>query len=309
MTRFRLFVWCAGVMLSVLLTHAQTQVSGVFFDEGWESGSRTQSFNSQGYGSAAGSQYTLQSGFTGRGSWAFEHRLTAGLAPSAIQYATQHFGDSLAGPVLAAGRGQRFDDLYIQYKVAYSSGFDFGENYKQLIIGTQDDRRHDQPCCNPWVAHYLTVYPPHQSRSGLLAEINNKQAASGQWAGFTYNSSGYSASNPFYIQAGRYYTVEVRRRLNDAGVDNGIFQMWIDGVLLSDYRNVRYRVPFNGTYGASFNYGTNFVMISNYSTAGVSRDQSIYYDDIKLSTSYVGVGSGGPTPPAPPSNLRLITGE
>lgn len=309
MTRFRLFVCGAGVMLSALLTHAQTQVSGVFFHEGWESGSRTQSFNSQSYGSAAGSQYTLQSAVTARGSWAFEHRLTAGLAPSAIQYATQHFGDSLAGPVLAAGRGQRFDDLYIQYKVAYSPGFDFGTSYKQLIIGTQDDRRHDQPCCNPWVAHYLTIYPAHQSRPGLLAEVNNKQAASGQWIGFTYNSSGYTESNPFLIQPGRYYTVEIRRRLNSAGADDGIFQMWIDGTLLSDYRNVRYRVPFSGTYGANFNFGTNFVMISDYSSTPVSRDQSIYYDDIKLSTSYIGVASGGPTPPAAPSNLRLITGN
>lgn len=308
MTRFRLFVCGAGVMLSALLTHAQTQVSGVFFDEGWESGSRTQSFNSQFYGSAMGSQYQLQNAFTGSGTWAFEHRVTAGLPPSAVQYATQHIGDSLAGPVLAAGRGQHFNDLYVQYKVAYSPGFDFGSGYKQLIIGTQDDQRHEQPCCNPWVAHYLTIFPAHQSRPGLLGEANNKQAATGQWLGFTYNASGYSGSNPFLIQAGRYYTVEVRRRLNDGGVDNGIFQMWIDGTLLSDYRNVRYRVPFNGTYGANLTYGTNFVMISDY-PGSVSRDQSIYYDDIKLSTSYIGVGSGGPTPPAPPSNLRLITGN
>jgi len=131
------------VTLSVLLTHAQTGVSGVFFNEGWESGTRTQSFNSQFYGTAAGSQYQTQNAFAGGGSWAFEQRFTTGLTPGLVQYATQHFGDSIAGPVLAAGRGQRFDDRYVQYKVAYSPGFDFGTGIKQVIIGTQDDRRHD----------------------------------------------------------------------------------------------------------------------------------------------------------------------
>ncbi|MBM3770279.1 MAG: hypothetical protein FJW27_03150 [Acidimicrobiia bacterium] len=159
------------------------------------------------------------------------------------------------------------------------------------------------------MAHYLTIYPPHPSLRGLLGEVNNKQAATGPWIGFSQNQSGYSQSNPLVIQTGRWYTVEVRRRLNDSGVDNGIFQLWIDGTLMSEYRNVRYRVPFDGTYGANFNYSTNFAMISNYPGSTASRDQSVYYDDFKLSTTYIGVGSSGPSAPAPPTNIRLITGD
>ena len=294
-----------GIAMGAMLLQAQTTVDGQFFDEGWESGTRTQTFNSQYYGSASHSQFRLQSAFTGSGSWAFERVVTAGMAPGDFEGATQHIGDSQAGPVLAAGLGQHFYDLYVQYKVAYSPGFDFGTGYKQLIIGTQDDRRHDQPCCNPWVAHYMTIYPPHPSLRGLLAEANNKQAATGQWIGFSQNAGGYSTTNPFTIQTGRFYTVEVRRRLNDAGQDNGIFQLWIDGTLISDYRDVRYRVPWNGTWGANFTFGTNFVMISDYSSTAPTRNQSIYYDDVKISTRYIGTATTG-RPPAPPTNVRMV---
>lgn len=298
------FLGAASICALSAAVHAQT-VSGVFFDEGWESGSSSATFNSSYYGSASGPQFLVQNLVRAAGAYALEHRLAAGTAGSSIQYATQHFGDSIAGPVHANGRGQHFTDLYIQYKAYYSSNFDIANVPKQLIIGTQDDRSHGNVCCNPWVAHYITVYAPFGNRD-WNAEANNKQAASGQWVGFGQNASGYGPNNVFAIQLGRWYTYEVRRRLNDSGVDNGIFQMWVDGVLISDHRNVRYRTPWNGTYGSNFTYGTNFMMISDYMGNGASRNESIFFDDVKLSTSYIGARDTSTTPPAPPTNLRII---
>src|SRR5690606_7151418 len=153
------------------------------------------------------------------GAASLRHAMSGGLAASAIQYATQHFGDAINGPVHPAGQGQHFNDLYIQYKIYYSPGFDLAQGMpKQLIIGTEDSRRHDNVCCNPWVSHYLTIVPPHTGRGDMVAEINNKRAASGQWIGLIQNRSGYSRSNLFVTQPGRWYTMEVRRRLNDPGV-------------------------------------------------------------------------------------------
>ncbi|MGE0463824.1 MAG: hypothetical protein AB7Q16_20860 [Vicinamibacterales bacterium] len=292
-----------AAMAATTLVRAQGVV-GVFFTEGWESGSAAGSFNSQSYGRATSSQFSVQGGVRAAGSWALQHRLTAGMTGADIQYATQHFGDAITGPVVPAGAGQHFFDIYVQYKIYYSPGFDVSNIDKQLIIGTQDNARHDNPCCNPWVAHYLTVFPVLGTRD-LVAEANNKQAASGQWLGFRQNASGYGPGNRFTTRPGEWHTIEVRRRLNDAGVDNGIFQLWIDGTLLSDYRNVRYRVPINGSFGANFEYGTNFAMISDYTLQPVTRDEIVYYDDIKFSTTYIGVGSSPPLPSAP-GNLRII---
>lgn len=288
-----------------LLLDAQTTVTGVFFSEGWESGS-SNTFNSSGFGSISGSnQFLLQNTVIGSGAFALQHRLTSGLDPDSVHYATQHFGDAPSGPVWATGRGQHFYDLYVQYKIYYSPGFRFDTNYKQLEIGTQDDLNQTGVCCNPWVANYLTIYVG--SGGGQAAEVNNKGSSTPQWIGYHPNSSGYSGSNRFNLQSGRWYTIEVRRRLNDAGVDNGILQMWVDGLLIHDYRNVRFRVPRNGAYGANFTYGTNWVMISDYPLQGVSQNQSIYYDDMRFSTTYIGTSGGpGTTPPAPPTNVRIV---
>jgi len=296
-----LWACVAAVALGSVLANAQ--IAGIFFTEDFEDGTLSSSFNSSAYGSLNNSQYSLQSAIAASGA-ALRHSLAAGTAPGSVAYATQHFGDALTGPVHANGRGQHFQDLYIQYKVYYSPGFDFHTNYKQLIIGTQDDRRHDEACCNPWVAHYITVYAG--TGGAQLAEGNNKQAASGQWLGFGANQNGYSNSNRFILQTGRWYTIEVRRRLNDSGQDNGMFQMWADGQLIADHRNLRLRVPNTGTFGSNYTYGTNFAMISDYPLQNVSQNQSIYYDDMKFSTSYIGTTSTTPPPPAPPTNIRIV---
>ncbi len=274
--------------------------SGVFFNEGWESGSKANSFNSSGYGNLLNStQYSVQTSTRSTGSYGLRHGLTTGMTGGDAQYATQHFGDSVTGPVVSGTAGNTYSDVYAQWKVFYSPGFNFAVNPKQVIFGTQDSRRHDNSCCNPWVSHYMLI----NSYGGYFqAEGNNKQGASGQWLNIGLNQSGYSGSNRYAIQSGRWYTIEVRRRLNDANQDNGVFEMWIDGTLVARHSNVRWRVPWTGTFGDDFTRGTNFFMISDYLTDGipVPANQEIYYDDVKLSTSYIGTsGTTTPTPPPP----------
>lgn len=307
----RIGLWAIGVIavtMGMTAARAQSPVSGVFFSEGWESGATGTTFNSRNYGSTAGSQFRAQGAVRGSGNFALQHILTTGLSAGSIQYATQHFGDAVNGPVYPVGQGQHFFDLYVQWKVYYSPNFDVtNDRPKQFIIGTEDERRHDSTCCNPWVSHYVMVYPPGPTWGITVAEANAKQATSGQFVNLIQNRSGYSSSNPFVTQTGRWYTVEVRRRLNDPGQRNGIFQMWVDGALLAEYTTVLYRVPFDGTFGSNMAYGTNFAMISDYMSNGSTRDQSIYYDDVKFSTTPIGVTSQGL--PSAPTNLRVVPGE
>jgi hypothetical protein len=292
--------FCLAVCVSALAISATTftQGGGVFFSEGWESGSIASTFNSRYYGNgSSATEFSVQNGVHATGLYALAHTLPTSGTP---QYVTQHFGDARSGPVWASRAGEHFQNLYVQYKVYYSPGFEF-EQYKQLIIGTEDDQRHDNVCCNPWVAHYLTVYTRGQGE--LLAEANNKQGPSNQWWGIPPNVNGYTTTNRFRFQPGRWYTIEVRRQLNDPGTDNGIFQMWADNQLVADWRNVRWRVPRVGDLGTNFTYGTNFVMISDYSPTAPSQSQRVFYDDIKMSDSYIGGGAGVPTAPR---NLRIV---
>lgn len=302
------FILVLGVCTAgVVGVSAQSPVTGVFFTESWDSGTLANSFNSNTQGAlAATGQHFLETTIKVSGTGALRHRYTAGMNGDTVEHATQHIGDSPASPVLATGRGQRFDDIHLQYKFYYSPGFDFGNgHYKQFMMGTQDDRRHDETCCLPFAAHYIMVLV---ERGGALEmEGYNKESTSRPFVQLNPNAGGYNDSNRYVVQTGRWYTFEVRRRLNDSGSDNGIFQMWADGVLIADYRNVRFRIPRSGSFGTNFNYGTNWVMVSDYTTNTVPRDQSIYYDDVKVSTTYIGTGGSTPGPPAAPTNLRIVT--
>jgi hypothetical protein len=286
-----------GIVVALLAISGTAQTT-IVLDEGWESGTKT-GFDSQVYGRlSAASQFSVQQGVRASGSWALRHLLSTGVE---AQYATQHFGDSITGPTAVAGRGQSFQDVYVQWKIQYSPGFDFGPGYKQFIIGTQDNLAHTNVCCNPWVSHYITIYT--DDFGVFRTELNNKQSPNGQWGELSPNQAGYSSTNRLRMVPGVWYTVEIRRRLNDVG-DNGIFQLWLNGQLISDYRSVRYRVPWNGTYGANYSYGTNFAMISDWSNPFPSQSQSIYYDDVKISSARI--GTSGSTPPRPPTNVHVV---
>jgi hypothetical protein len=84
--------------------------------------------------------------------------------------------------------------------------------------------------------------------------------------------------------------------LNDAGQSNGIFEMWVDGLKVAEYLNLGYRVSWDGSYGRNLSYGTNFVMITTYINNPAPQDQDIYFDDVKISTTYIGVVNDSPNP-------------
>lgn len=265
----------------------------VFFLEDFETNTLS-TFNSAWYNSMAdNSDFSIEDENVANGSYSlrFDYHQNQ---DADNDFATQHFGDSTKTPVYAEGAGNTYEALYLQYKVYYSPGFDFSSgNNKQFIIGTEDGARHENACCNPWVAHYVTLAA---GGDGIFdAEANNKQGASGQWVDLTPNLNGYSDTNPYDIETGRWYTVEVHISLNDANQANGVFEQWIDGQQITERRNITYRVPTDGDFGTDFNHGINFLMLSNYINTPASQDQSSYYDDIKLSTGYI--GTGDPTPP------------
>jgi hypothetical protein len=188
--------------------------------------------------------------------------------------------------------GNHYDDIYIQFKVKYSNGYSWAAgNNKLMITGTQDDRTHSNICCNSWMSHYSTVYCQDLSGScNLSVEANNK-AASGNWIGISPNLSSV------ILYPGQWYTIEFRKRLNTSGNADGIFEMWVNGTRVANYTNVLYRIPWDGTVGTNFTYGTNFTMLSSYINTEAPQNQEIYYDDIIISPTYIGIEAGDVTPP------------
>ncbi|TFH33580.1 MAG: hypothetical protein E4G97_00030 [Deltaproteobacteria bacterium] len=299
--------FCLRISFSVLiiglllLGSPGSGIALVIFEEGFESGNGS-SFSQSPYGSITGNpQYSVQDSVKATGVYALRHHFNLGQGGS---YATKFIGDN---PEISNPNNDHYHDLYIQFKLRYSEGYDFSAgNNKIMIIGTEDDRRHDTICCNPWVASYITLLIGHSGSSGFFdTEGNNKRAPTGQWIALPPNRAGYSNTNRFTTETGRWYTIEVHIRLNDPNQSNGIFEMWIDGVKVSEHSNVLYRIPWDGTAGSNFNYGINFVMLSHYIDSGAPQAQDMYYDEIKINTQYMGTGSSPLISPSPPRNLKV----
>lgn len=91
-------------------------------------------------------------------------------------------------------------------------------------------------------------------------------------------------------RAGIWQCVEARARLNSAGQSDGVFQMWINGVLEASRTDLNWL----GSYTA---YGINAVFFENYWNGGSPASQERYFDNIVVSTAPIGCLDEEPADP------------
>ena len=79
------------------------------------------------------------------------------------------------------------------------------------------------------------------------------------------------------LRAGRWYDVRYRIALNTPGLQDGVFEAWVDGEKIIEYLDVNYR----GRYTA---FGVNQFMLSRRASAK-SPTQSLFWDDVEVSAT------------------------
>lgn len=80
---------------------------------------------------------------------------------------------------------------------------------------------------------------------------------------------------------GRWYCVEAHATLNDPGLADGVFELWVDGNLEASETALN----FVGTFR---DYGINAVFFENYWNTGAPATQERYFDNIVVSTQRIG---------------------
>ncbi len=117
------------------------------------------------------------------------------------------------------------------------------------------------------------------NEAGAVQTTQYNDFANFRWLGAKFSD------NPMFNQsrAGTWYCVEARARLNDAGSENGVFQLWIDDVLEAESLDLNW-------VGAYNDFGINAVFIENYWNDGSPADQERYFDDLVVSTDRIGCG-------------------
>lgn len=113
-----------------------------------------------------------------------------------------------------------------------------------------------------------------------------------RWLGATGSSFQVFSSANF----GEWHCIEARARLNDSGLENGVFQLFINDNLEAE----RSGLNWVGNYAA---YGINAVFFENYWNNGSPVNQTRYFDNLVISTQRIGCGVDV-VRPMPPELVR-----
>ena len=114
-----------------------------------------------------------------------------------------------------------------------------------------------------------------------------------RWLGWT------PSTTPIFDSAhvGQWHYIEAHMKLNDAGNNNGVFELWIDGNLEAQETSLNWL----GSYNA---YGINTLFIENFWNDGSPQRQERYIDNLVVATQPIGpaaVSTPTPTPSLTPT--------
>jgi hypothetical protein len=92
-----------------------------------------------------------------------------------------------------------------------------------------------------------------------------------------------------FFQTGRWYQITSRVKLNTGNNKNGIYQLWLDGDLIEDRRNIRYRNNDQALID-SFHFETFFG--GSGPSASPSSAQTVRFDDVRVGTTLAFAANG-----------------
>ncbi len=232
----------------------------------------------------AGGSFVRVAGVGRNGSWGLRARFNVGqVGAGSWKVAFGRTPNAYIRPVNVADT-TRYRELYWRFYVRRQPGWTGGGGDKLSRAQTLADSNwaqgmmaHVWSGTNPQIRDFLLVDPASGTDvAGNLVTTRYNDFANMRWFGFdTTTTALFSDAN-----AGTWYCVEARTRLNDAGQSNSIFQLWINGTLEAQ------RTGFNwvGSYAA---YGINTVFIENWWDAGSPAQQERYWDNFVVSTQRI----------------------
>lgn len=182
-----------------------------------------------------------------------------------------------------------FDEIYWRFYVKTDDGWS-GDPYKltrAYIMSTAG-------WLQAMIAHVWTGNGSATIRSDPKTFINGSvnecttynDQVNGTWlGGDSCSTEIYAASN-----AGQWFCVEVRVKLNDSGVVNGEQDIWIDGVLEDEQTGINWIGSWAG------GYSLNVVQFSGYWNTGAPGARQRFIDNFVISTERIGFAKSSVNP-------------
>jgi len=181
-----------------------------------------------------------------------------------------------------------YDKLYYRYYAKFASDFDQGNLMHWTFIGGNNIYSEisamGKAGIKPSGQDFFTTgfepwrdwgrYPP----PGALNFYTNYPDMTAAPGGFYWGNQ-FQPMVPFVVERGRWYCYEFMVKLNKPGEHDGEQAFWIDGVKIFHQRNIRWR--------DSEILKLNFFWFSVYIHES-RQDNTCWYDDLVISTDYVG---------------------
>jgi hypothetical protein len=188
------------------------------------------------------------------------------------------FGDSPTGKVV--NKGQQYSDMYWRVYVKHQAGWKGGGpaklsratsivsgNWAQAMIG------------HVWSSgEALTLDPASGVRGGQVVTRKYNDFEKLRWLGNKPTSRFKLHSTE---ESGWWVCVEARVKLNTPGKKDGLNQLWIDGRLEAERKNLDWR-------GSYTRHGINAVFLETYWNQGSPVTQSRWIDNFVISTQPIG---------------------
>lgn len=180
-------------------------------------------------------------------------------------------------------------EIYWREYIRLGAGWD-GVPWKHSRVRVLDDPEPDD--LGPWRSAFQGhLWPEHDDSPGVLMFDNTRGVnASGEvvdrgnntntstWLPRTVGASTIYGTRP---NGTDWMCIEAHIRLNDPGEANGVEEFWLDGVLQARRTNQNHI----GTYER---YGINQVSFDNYWNGGSPQANTLYRDNIVVSTDRIG---------------------
>ena len=200
--------------------------------------------------------------------------------------------------------GESYEEATLSYRVRFAPGFDFvrGGKLPGLAGGTAPTGSTQATGFNGWAGRLMW----RTNFNGVSGQP--QQLTSGGITYAKYTDSGFAGDgrqedrNFFFNPDGsqtefvsdQWYQITQRIVMNTPGEFNGIQQVWVDGVLVINEQDIRYRLDdsfaIDQMYFSTF-YGGN----EDWRT---SKDEEAFFDDFVI-TIPDGNSDGGPTDDGP----------
>jgi len=174
-----------------------------------------------------------------------------------------------------------FRELYWRFYVRTQPDWVGGGGYKlsRAMIFHSPDNWGQAMIAHVWAEGDRVTLDPASGTdtAGVPQTVDYNDFPNLRWLGLANSATPiFDASH-----VGQWYCVEAHVRLNDAGVSNGTFDLWIDDQLEAQ----RTGLNWVGSYD---DYGLNDVMLENYWNGGSPAAQERYMDNFVVSRERIG---------------------